>query len=741
MVQNEHIGVDDTAHGDDLVVERAGLFVAVSLVEFVEVEALAGTDIDSGVFWDGVAAIFRDLAPRNRELLRVRDELQSRIDGYHRAHPGKPSPAAYRAFLKEIGYLVPEPEDFTIATSGVDTEITDQAGPQLVVPVSNARFAVNAANARWGSLYDALYGTDAVPEEGDLARGGTYNPARGAEVIARGRALLDQAVPLLIGSHADTISYHVVDGRLEVGFTDGATTTIAHRDRFVGFTGDPADPHSILFVHHGLHIDVHIDRSGPIGRTDAAGIQDVVLESAVTTIVDLEDSVAAVDADDKVLCYRNWRGLMNGTLAAEVAKNGRTFTRTLNPARRYTAPDGGTVVLPGRSLLFVRNVGHLMTTDAIRDANGSEVPEGILDAIMTTLGALPGLRGEGAPNSRTRSMYIVKPKMHGPEEVAFAVELFARVEALLGLPPLTLKIGIMDEERRTTVNLKACIAAAADRVVFINTGFLDRTGDEIHTSLHAGAMVRKADMRTEPFLQTYENANVDTGLRVGFRGRAQIGKGMWAMPDLMHDMLEQKIAHVRSGATTAWVPSPTAATLHALHYHAVDAFAVQDEIAARPPQRLESILTPPLANDAALTMEQKRLEVDTNVQSILGYVVRWIDQGIGCSKVPDINNIALMEDRATLRISSQLLANWLAHGVLSVNDIDESLERLAGVVDAQNAADPRYEKLLDDNAPGLAFQAARSLIIDGAAQPNGYTELILHRVRRQKKAVKARWTA
>ena len=732
MVQNEQALIDVTVD-DDPAVERAGLRVAALLAEFVEGEALPVTGIDADVFWTGVAGILRDLTPRNRQLLQIRDDLQAQIDQYHRARPGVPDPAHYRAFLEQIGYLVPEPADFVITTSGVDTEITAQAGPQLVVPVSNARFAVNAANARWGSLYDALYGTDAIPETGDLARGGGYNPKRGVQVIARARKLLDQAVPLTRGSHVDATRYQVVDGTVQVHLRDGETTTLAHPDRFVGFTGEAADPRSLLFVHHGLHIDVIFDRDGAIGRTDAAGIQDLILESAVTTIIDLEDSVAAVDADDKTLCYRNWRGLAEGTLSETVTKNGRTFTRTLNPDRRYTAPDGGEVVLPGRSLLFVRNVGHLMTTDAIRTGDGGEAPEGILDAIMTTLGALPALRGEGTPNSRTRSMYIVKPKMHGPDEVAFAVETLARVEELFGLPPLTLKIGIMDEERRTTVNLAACIAAAADRVVFINTGFLDRTGDEIHTSLRAGAMLPKGAMKGERFLQAYETANVDTGLRAGFRGRAQIGKGMWAMPDLMHDMLEQKIAHVRSGATAAWVPSPTAATLHALHYHDVDAFAVQEEIAKRPRQSIDPILVPPLAHAAELTAEQRQTELDTNVQSILGYVVRWIDQGVGCSKVPDIHDIALMEDRATLRISSQLLANWHAHGLITTKDVDESLNRLASVVDAQNAGDPLYENLATDGEGGLAFHAARTLILEGATQPNGYTEPILHRIRRQKK--------
>jgi malate synthase len=713
-----------------------GLHVEPPIAEFVE-EALAGEPIDPEEFWQGVSEIIGALAPRNRELLAERDRLQDALDSYHRERPGQPDPADHRALLERIGYLLPEPADFTIATENVDDEIARVAGPQLVVPVLNARFAVNAANARWGSLYDALYGTDAIPEVGALARGDAYNPDRGAAVIAYGRRTLDMVAPLARESHSHATAYRVEHGSLVID-TAAGTTELAEPMAFAGYTGTATQPSSVLLRHHGLHVELLIDRHGAVGATDTAGVNDILVESATTTIMDLEDSVAAVDAEDKALGYRNWRELMRGTLSEDVTKDGKTFTRVLNADREYTAPDGAALTLRGRSLLLVRNVGHLMTTDAVRDAVGNPVPEGILDAIMTALGALPDVRGEGrGRNSREGSMYIVKPKMHGPDEVAFTVELFGRVERLLGLPENTLKVGIMDEERRTTVNLRACIAASAQRVVFINTGFLDRTGDEIHTSLHAGAVVPKARIKTQPFLAAYEDANVDAGLGAGFAGRAQIGKGMWAMPDLMHDMLEQKVAHVRSGATTAWVPSPTAATLHALHYHHVDVEAVQAEVAQRTPRGIADILIPPLL-PAELGREEILEELDNNVQSILGYVVRWIDQGVGCSKVPDIHGIALMEDRATLRISSQLLANWLMHGLVDVADVDESLRRLAPVVDAQNAGDPAYEPLLQPDAPGAAFQAARRLILEGAAQPNGYTEPILHEMRRLKKESRLR---
>ena len=715
-------------------VRRADLDVAAPFASFVEDEALDGTGVHAEAFWLGLSTLISDLTPRNRELLQTRAHLQERIDAFHQASPGQPDPIEYRAFLTEIGYLVDEPAEFTITTSNVDSEIASQAGPQLVVPLLNARFAVNAANARWGSLYDALYGTDAIPEDGDTARGGSYNPDRGDRVIAEGRALLDQAVPLDSGSHVDAVGYRIDGGALVVTIADGSLTGPAETSALIGYTGDAASPASILLRHHGLHLDVLFDRDGAIGSTDAAGIQDIVLESAVTTIMDLEDSVAAVDADDKVLGYRNWRELLRGTLSETVSKASATYLRTMNGDRVYTAPDGSAVTLPGRSLLLVRNVGHLMTTDTVRDASGDEVFEGILDAVMTALGAFPDLSGEArGGNSRTGSVYIVKPKMHGPDEVAFTVELFSRVEQLLGLAPLTLKVGIMDEERRTTVNLRACIAAASDRIVFINTGFLDRTGDEIHTSMHAGPVVAKGAMRSQPFMAAYENANVDAGLSAGFPGHAQIGKGMWAMPDLMHDMREQKIAHPRSGATTAWVPSPTAATLHAIHYHEVDVAERQAELATRTRQALDPILVIPLAHQR-LGDEERLTELDNNVQSILGYVVRWVDQGVGCSKVPDIHGVALMEDRATLRISSQLLANWLLHGIITEAEMDASLVRLSAVVDEQNAGDPTYEPLIGTAGSGLAFQAARQLITDGASSPSGYTEPILHAIRRAKKA-------
>jgi len=715
-------------------VDRAGLQVAAELAAFIEDEALAGAGTTADAFWPGVAQIFADLSPKNRALLAERDSMQERLDAFHRSQPGVPNPAAYRQFLEEIGYLRPAPDAVCVVTENVDPEISTAAGPQLVVPLLNARFAVNAANARWGSLYDALYGTDAISESGELARGAAYNTVRGAAVVARGRELLDEVAPLAGGSHADARGYSIDAGALRIETADGSTLSLVDGASFVGFTGDPHTPTSILLSHNGLHVEIIVDRAHATGRNDAAGIADIILESAVTTIMDLEDSVAAVDAADKVLGYRNWLRLMQGTLSEEVTKAGATFLRTLNADRSYTSPSGEAFSLTGRSLLLVRNVGHLMTTDAVLTPDGAEVPEGILDAIVTVLGSVADLRGPSARgNSRTGSVYIVKPKMHGPQEVAFAVELFGRVEQLLGLPHATVKIGIMDEERRTSVNLAACIDEARERIAFINTGFLDRTGDEIHTSLHAGVMVPKGAMKGQAWLAAYERSNVDVGTATGLRGRGQIGKGMWAMPDLMRDMLEQKSGHVQAGATTAWVPSPTAATLHALHYHEIDSSAVARELAGRPAQSVDEILLLPLAT-GELDRADVLTELDNSVQSILGYVVRWIDQGVGCSKVPDIHGVALMEDRATLRISSQLLANWLAHDVVDVDDVDDSLRRLSVVVDGQNASDPLYERLISDDGPGVAFEAARRLILDGAVQPNGYTEPLLHRLRRVKKA-------
>lgn len=716
-------------------IEHSGLQIAKPIYDLVTQRICPQVGIDADNFWQNFATIIHSFAPRNQALLAKRDSLQAQIDNWHQQHQSGAGFAEYKTFLQDIGYLVAEGADFAVSPTNVDREIAEQAGPQLVVPIMNARFALNAVNARWGSLYDALYGNDVISEEGGAEKAGAYNPVRGNRVIDYGRDFLDLAAPLADGSHRDVTAYGVVDQNFQARLADGQLAGLKQPSQFVGFLGEAETPSSILLKNNELHIEIQVDSRHQIGTTDRAGVKDIVLEAALTTIMDCEDSVAAVDAEDKALAYSNWMGLISGTLEETIDRNGKTFVRSMNPHRQFKAADGSEISLSGRSLMFVRNVGHLMTNPAILYGDNSEIPEGIMDGVITSLISMQDIKLPGSHNnSRAGSIYIVKPKMHGPEEVSFTDDLFNSIEDALGLDRHTIKVGIMDEERRTSVNLKECIRAAKDRVVFINTGFLDRTGDEIHTSMHAGPFALKADLKALPWIAAYEDHNVDIGLACGLKGKAQIGKGMWAVPDNMADMMKVKIAHPKSGANTAWVPSPTAATLHAMHYHQVDVASLQDQIAQRAIANVDDILDIPLLGDRVLSAEQIQLELDNNAQGLLGYVVRWVEQGVGCSKVPDINNIGLMEDRATLRISSQHMANWWHHGICSEEQIRETLQRMAAVVDAQNIADADYVSMGPNFDQSIAFQAACDLVFKGLEQPSGYTEPLLHAYRQKAKA-------
>ncbi len=715
-------------------IEIANLQVSTSLYHFIEESVLPDSGIESAKFWADFSNIIHQLSPENKTLLATRDSLQEKIDQWHLQNQGdKFNFDAYKSFLKEINYIVPEVADFAITTSNVDAELATMAGPQLVVPVMNARFALNAVNARWGSLYDALYGSDVISDEGGSEAGAQYNPARGAKVISFARDFLDQVIPLARGSHHNVIAYQIVGQKLVVQLEGDHQSLLAQPDVFIGYAGEKNAPSGLLFKHNGLHLELAFDGTSVIAKADQAGLSDIIIEAALTTIMDCEDSVAAVDAEDKVIAYKNWLGLIKGDLKETIHKGGKQFDRIMNADRQYMDTNNQAFSVKGRSLMFVRNVGHLMTNNAILDNAGNEVPEGIMDAMITSLISLHDINKNGSGNSKEGSIYIVKPKMHGPEEVAFANKLFAQVEQALALPDNTIKMGIMDEERRTSVNLKACIAAAKERVVFINTGFLDRTGDEIHTSMKAGPMARKADIKLTPWIGAYENNNVDIGLACGFSGKAQIGKGMWPIPDQMSNMLATKINHVEAGANTAWVPSPTAAVLHALHYHRIDVFSLQQSLIERQPASLDDILTIPLAENSNWSDDEISQELDNNAQGILGYVVRWIDQGIGCSKVPDINDVGLMEDRATLRISSQHLANWLEHKICTKEQVLSSMKKMAAIVDQQNADDALYQAMSDNFDNSIAFQAACDLVFKGDVQPNGYTEPLLHQYRLDKK--------